>query len=1621
VDQTAGTPPRARTLPIILTPIILLLILGVALGLRLHGVNWDAGTDVHPDERFVGDTLVHNLTFPSSPFDLFNSNSGWNPAVASQDPGGVLIGGKVLHDPAGFNYGSLPLYLIFIFAHVMSWLGGFVPGWSSWQGAPSAPIHAGRVLSALADTVTVFLVYLIGVRLAGRVTGLFAAALATFAVLSIQLAHFTTVDILLTTFATGTLLASIDLFTNGRRRDYAIAGLWLAAALATKASAVTLVALVLVAHLWRRWREGNLFSWRTLWDLWPTLAACLPALFLFQPYTFVDWSDFWTGVKGQSDLADGNQIVFYTIKWHGTQPLIYPFQQLTNYSLGIPLALLAYAGVIYQVVRFFTPWRNAGALVAFFVISYFVSAGILYMKYLRYMEPIVPALCILAALLVSAMARNRGKLFGGAVRGAGLAIGTLVLVLTACYGLAYEHIYAEPLTRVQATCWMFQHIPDGTPIGQDTFDETLPWGNCSPTTRTATYPQAGSPQGIPGYGGPDIYATAQQTGMPGYGGPDTYATAQQIAGVLAQGRYYIISSRRGMDSVAAEPDQYPYYHRFYQLLLGSKQGTRDPLGYTLVKTFIVHPQLGPWTDTEQGANQNFDEYDHPPVYIFENTGHLDAAAMLNVLDEGGALAPSASALAPTTATPPKSLMLTPKQLAANLQGPSYGQMFPAGSLPMRLPIPIWWLMIEALGLLALPFSMRLFGRLRDCGFVMAKTVAILLLSWFAWILPSLGLAEYGRGEIALGLIPLAALSLLWGVRPRDVWPILRRRLRPILLTEGAFLLAFAAFVYIRALYPDMWHLISGGEKTMDFSFLNAIVRSRTLPPLDPWFSGGYLNYYYYGHFTVATLLKLAGIAPAIAINLAIPTFFALAVATCVSIGYSLLGRVSYAAIAGIFAMVSGNLYAATVLIGDLQAASPLHDQLHPVTTAGSDMPLLGGIIDVISGGWALFSGLVRGTLAVILGIWQVLLGHAQLPPVSFSSGWPWDQSRIIDNHTVITEYPFWTFLFADPHAHMWDVPFALCIVAIAFNFVAGGPAFASRSQDELDPVDGNEVAASRPLLPGGSLVVWPVIGAIVGAVGATNTWDLAIVLGALALAIGARSFWLGRGWLLTIIDVVWRMALVLIFAFGLYAPFYTHFQNFYGHIGWTILRHQTPIGDFLTHWGFFILLLVSYLTIAVLVDTNFGLWLRTRARCALFVMYYWDRRRELPRFFSLAQHATERNGVPVRFVDLSMPARAIVICAALLVLVFVVVQYAVLALLTPMIAAALLILVDRRQRHDTSTLFLHLLIMLGLGVAAAAEIVYIRDFYDNNNPADTAFRNNTVFKLYEEAWVLMGIASAGALARLLQPFLSHVPGAMAHALTPATGMVPARHERWRRVYGAARAGHGPGSWAWSWLAVAVLLFVGAELGPVRTTPIRVQARQDWPAAANAPVGLTLDGSAFIKYLYPGEYAAIQWINQTIHGAPVMLQSRWGNYRDFAARVTMFTGLPTVINWDWEDGQQRYNGQDAGNGMSYPNEITPRDMDVDTIYSTTDPVEALSLLHKYNVAFVYVGQFEKHGFADDYDPNNPDSIGHVGYPPAGIAKFAAMAAAGQLQLAYNHLDVQIYCVGRCPSYVKPVTH
>ena len=104
------------------------------------------------------------------------------------------------------------------------------------------------------------------------------------------------------------------------------------------------------------------------------------------------------------------------------------------------------------------------------------------------------------------------------------------------------------------------------------------------------------------------------------------------------------------------------------------------------------------------------------------------------------------------------------------------------------------------------------------------------------------------------------------------------------------LLAFMFMIGVRLTNPDLWHPFKGGEKPMNFAYLNGVLRSTTFPPIDPWFAGGFINYYYFGYVLVGVPALLLGIVPSFAYNLMIPTVFSLTGSGAFSAAYNIVSR-----------------------------------------------------------------------------------------------------------------------------------------------------------------------------------------------------------------------------------------------------------------------------------------------------------------------------------------------------------------------------------------------------------------------------------------------------------------------------------------------------------------------------------------------------------------------------------------------------------------------------------------------------------------------------------------------------------------------------------------------------------
>ncbi|MCY3977746.1 MAG: DUF2298 domain-containing protein, partial [Chloroflexi bacterium] len=243
---------------------------------------------------------------------------------------------------------------------------------------------------------------------------------------------------------------------------------------------------------------------------------------------------------------------------------------------------------------------------------------------------------------------------------------------------------------------------------------------------------------------------------------------------------------------------------------------------------------------------------------------------------------------------PTALTFPPEDYERQTAGGTWSERFFSDSIINKnqfAGVIAWYATIFIFGALAFPLVFSLFPNMADGGYSISKLVGMLLVAWFAWAVSSLKIPIWSQGGILFSLALLAVLSALLGFRNRiPLLAFLRKYWRRLAWIELIGLITFAFMVIVRLTNPDLWHPFKGGEKPMDFAYLNGVLRSTTFPPIDPWFAGGFINYYYFGYVLLGAPALLLGVMPAFAYNLMIPTIFSLTGLGAFAAAYNVLAH-----------------------------------------------------------------------------------------------------------------------------------------------------------------------------------------------------------------------------------------------------------------------------------------------------------------------------------------------------------------------------------------------------------------------------------------------------------------------------------------------------------------------------------------------------------------------------------------------------------------------------------------------------------------------------------------------------------------------------------------------------------
>jgi len=420
----------------------LLLILLVGLFLRLWGLTWslpESGRlSYHPDEVLqVGSALRIDVA-------------------------------SLQLNPHFYNYGAMYSYLVSAAMSIASALGLANPGsLAGWY-------IIARLLTAFLGAAIPYLVYLTAVRLYDRRIAMIAAAVAAIAPIAVVHSHFATVDAPATFWVAACLASSSAIARGGRLRWYALAGLTAGFAGATKYGAAVVIVAAVAAYLLRDqdrpWSRSLLTGRMGL-----LLGAAAVGFIVGNPGCVLWPAEFAKGFMYEyAHVRQGHGLVF---EQTGSGWLFHLTSSL-RYGMGVPLLILALAGLCVMVIQRRGPAPNVsgqGRFLIIFALVYYLIIGFARVRFARYIIPLTPVLSIAVAIAIVSGFDLVSRLSQAKLRLAACAALALLYLgaayYTISYSIALDRLFTLPDPRVRAAEWIERRVPKGSVIAFP----TVPW------------------------------------------------------------------------------------------------------------------------------------------------------------------------------------------------------------------------------------------------------------------------------------------------------------------------------------------------------------------------------------------------------------------------------------------------------------------------------------------------------------------------------------------------------------------------------------------------------------------------------------------------------------------------------------------------------------------------------------------------------------------------------------------------------------------------------------------------------------------------------------------------------------------------------------------------------------------------------------------------------------------------------------------------------------------------------------------------------------------------------------------------------------------------------------------
>ena len=432
----------------------------------------------------------------------------------------------------------------------------------------------------------------------------------------------------------------------------------------------------------------------------------------------------------------------------------------------------------------------------------------------------------------------------------------------------------------------------------------------------------------------------------------------------------------------------------------------------------------------------------------------------------------------------------------------------------------WYLLALVMGVAAMPLTGRLFRRFQDRGWMFSKVTAIAVSGFLTWFLVAVKIIKFTTGTCIVVTLVCAAASLILYCREQkagfECIPFVHLDL--VYAEELLFFAAFLLWTYFAGFHPAAY----GTEKFMDYGFMEAMMRSKTLPATDLWYSQGKINYYYGGQYFAVFLTKLSGAKVELTYNL-MRTFVA---GLAFAMPFSLVHQ-----------MVTDRLG---------KTGSRWKKALPSVTgiLAGISVSIAGNMHYVVYG--------------------QIIPFIQKLKGEEVSSYWFPDATRYIGfnpdvEDKTIHEFPCYSFVLGDLHAHVVDIMFVLLLLGLLYAWMKK----VRTTELSGESMSRRKFWKKQLLMP--QLLA---TGALLGMFHWTNYWDFVIYF---VVTCGAALFMniIGQKgkirWALGVTAA--QAAEILILATVIIMPFTLQFDTSNMVQGIALAQHHSLPHQLLVLWG----------------------------------------------------------------------------------------------------------------------------------------------------------------------------------------------------------------------------------------------------------------------------------------------------------------------------------------------------------------------------------------------------------------------------------------------------------------------